>query len=79
VLSHVGKYVVPAPLEDHLCRSRYVFQAFLYGDNRNVCVALVVPEMAEVREWAQKKGVNCETDAQLLQTEAVNKLFSSEV
>lgn len=43
-----GKYVVPAPLEDILCRSEMISQCLVYGDNQMFNVVLVVPEFAEV-------------------------------
>jgi long-chain acyl-CoA synthetase len=43
-----GKYVVAAPLEDDLIRSRFISQAFMFGDNKPCTVALVVPDFIEV-------------------------------
>ena len=43
-----GKYVVPAPLEDMLCRSRFIAQAFVHGANRSHTVALLVPDFPVV-------------------------------
>ena len=44
-----GKYVVPISTEDSLTRSQYIAQALLYGDNKKYTVALLVPEMTEVK------------------------------
>lgn len=52
-----GKYVVPSLLEDYICRSRYVAQTMLYGDNRNWIVALVVPDIVEIKAWAESKKI----------------------
>ena len=45
-----GKYVVPTPLEEQLARSRYIAQAFLYGDNKPFNVALVALDWVAVAE-----------------------------
>jgi len=45
-----GKYVVPTPLEEQLARSRYIAQAFLFGDNKPHNVVLVAPDWAAVSE-----------------------------
>lgn len=45
-----GKYVVPTPIEEAFARSRFVAQAFLYGDNRPFNVALVAPDWTAVYE-----------------------------
>ncbi len=52
-----GKYVVPSLLEDYICRSRYVAQTLLYGDNRKWIVALIVPDVAEIKVWADTKNL----------------------
>jgi long-chain acyl-CoA synthetase len=38
-----GKYVVPAVLEDQLCRSKYVSQALLYGTIKTTVWLLLFP------------------------------------
>ena len=76
-----GKYVVPAPLEDMLCRSRFVLQTFIYGDNEKMNVVLIVPDMVELESWAVKHSPldEGETVTDLLNRDEVQKLLSSEV
>lgn len=74
-----GKYVVPAPLEDAICRSQFIAQALLYGDNRIHTVVLVVPELAEIRAWALKRGMEGSTLEMLCKHEAVVKLLTDEI
>jgi long-chain acyl-CoA synthetase len=77
-----GKYVVPIPLEDTLCRSQYIAQALLYGDNRPFTVALIVPNAAEIRLWAGKNqihGADSIDLAMLIQNKAVHSLITSEI
>eukprot|EP00595_Chromulina_sp_UTEXLB2642_P000701 CAMPEP_0196761274 /NCGR_PEP_ID=MMETSP1095-20130614/429_1 /TAXON_ID=96789 ORGANISM="Chromulina nebulosa, Strain UTEXLB2642" /NCGR_SAMPLE_ID=MMETSP1095 /ASSEMBLY_ACC=CAM_ASM_000446 /LENGTH=537 /DNA_ID=CAMNT_0042110559 /DNA_START=460 /DNA_END=2073 /DNA_ORIENTATION=+ len=52
-----GKYVVPTPVEDTLARSLYIAQALIYGDNKPYNVALVVPDIAEIKSWCEKRGI----------------------
>eukprot|EP01041_Mallomonas_annulata_P008863 gene8863-18361_t len=52
-----GKYVVPGPLEDGLCRSRFISQAFMVGSNKTHTVALIVPDFVELKEWAVKQNL----------------------
>ncbi len=44
-----GKFVVPAPLEDSMCRSPFIAQSFLFGDNKEFTIILVVPDVVAVR------------------------------
>ena len=74
-----GKYVVPAPLEDALCRSQFITQAFIYGDNKVYNVTLVVPDFVELRPWAEKKGIKFTDDASLIQSVEVANLLKAEL
>ena len=40
--------------------TNHASQAFLYGDNKKFNVTIVVPEMPELRAWAEKQGVSKE-------------------
>ncbi|WP_437275014.1 long-chain fatty acid--CoA ligase [Sorangium sp. So ce375] len=61
-----GKYVAPAPLEEKLKLSPLINGAMVHGDNRPFNVALIVPEMAALTEWARGEGLSFEsTDAML--------------
>lgn len=77
-----GKYVVPIPLEDTLCRSPYITQALLYGDNRPFTVALIVPNAAEIRLWAEKHQIHGAKSIDLvtlMQNEGVHSIVTSEI
>lgn len=50
-----GKYVVPAPLEDACCRSPFISQMLLYGENKPHPVALIVPSMPDIAAWYEKQ------------------------
>lgn len=74
--------MVPIPAEDAVCRSLFIAQALLYGDNRKHTVVLVVPEWAEVRAWAIKNIPNTPADvsvAALAAEPAVMTLLSTEI
>jgi long-chain acyl-CoA synthetase len=51
-----GKYVMPTPLEEQLKLSPYISSVMLYGANRPYNVALVVPNLPAIREWADRHG-----------------------
>ena len=74
-----GKYVVPAVLEDKVCRSKFISQALLYGDNKDYCVILIVPDMNEVNEWAKKRGICVQSDTELMENKIVKTMISDEI
>lgn len=51
-----GNYVAPSPLEEELQLSPFIAQAMVYGADRPHNVALVVPAIDRVLEWARKHG-----------------------
>lgn len=73
-----GKYVAPAPLEEQIQLSPYILQCMIYGDGQPHDVALIIPDMASVREWAHKHGVGGD-DQSLLKTPQVRDLIRREI
>lgn len=51
-----GKYVVPAPLEESLKMSPLINQIMIHGANKPYNVALIVPDMASLKDWAAEHG-----------------------
>ena len=81
-----GKYVAPAPLEETLCLNSFVTQAILYGDNEVFNVALIVPDIEQVRKWADEAKspeaeaakaavAGAETEVQICELPAVKDLL----
>lgn len=73
-----GKYVAPAPLEELLKLSPYIANTFVFGDNKPYNVALVVPDMKELAEWAQHHGIH-KRGSELLADDKVTALLRDEV
>jgi long-subunit acyl-CoA synthetase (AMP-forming) len=48
VTLNCDRFVVAAPLEDQLVRSRFIAQAFVFGDNKPYTIAIIVPDFIEV-------------------------------
>ncbi len=76
-----GKYVVPSPLEEKLKLSQYIANVMVHGANKPYNVALIVPDMAELREWAKKpeNGISDTSDDGLLNDPKVKNLIRQEV
>ena len=52
-----GKFVAPQKLESRLAADPSISQAFVYGDRRPYCVALIVPEAAQLRRHALEQQI----------------------
>ncbi len=76
-----GKYIVPAPIENKLVESKYIEQAIVIGDGEKFPSALIVPNYANIKEWAKEDApgiVELSKDEFLKQPE-VQKLINKEV
>jgi long-chain acyl-CoA synthetase len=73
-----GKYVAPAPLEEKLQLSAYIAQALVYGSDQPHNVALIVPDMAALKSWAEANGLTTDSAA-LLAHPHTRDLFRKEI
>jgi long-chain acyl-CoA synthetase len=73
-----GKYVAPVPLEEKLQLSPYIAQCVVFGSDRRHNVALIIPDLAAVRAWAESQGTKVDDDA-LLTEPSVRALLEQEV
>ncbi|MDF2697667.1 MAG: Long-chain-fatty-acid--CoA ligase, partial [Labilithrix sp.] len=74
-----GKYVVPTPLEEQLKLSPYILNVMVHGDNKPYNVALVVANVAAVKEWGKDNGVGESDPEKLLANAKVRTLFKQQL
>jgi len=70
-----GKKVAPQPLEGKLKTSKWVSEAVMLGDKRPYCIALLVPNFANLEAEAKEKGWPMASRRELLQAPAVRALY----
>ncbi|EMA42844.1 AMP-dependent synthetase/ligase [Halococcus saccharolyticus] len=61
-----GKNVAPGPIEDAFAQHSAVEQCMAIGDGEKFVSALIVPNEAHVREWADDEGIDLSDDSQEL-------------
>ncbi len=74
-----GKYVVPVPIEEAMKLSPWLVNVMVHGANRPFNVALVVPDMEKLKEWAKEKGLSVDPLPALLQHPDVLSLYRDEI
>ncbi|WP_226010110.1 AMP-dependent synthetase/ligase [Halomicrobium salinisoli] len=75
-----GKNVAPRPVEDALATSDRIDQSMLVGDGRSRVGALIVPNVAAVRRWADREGLDLPDDrAALCRDERVREWIGEAV
>ncbi|MEY4578182.1 MAG: hypothetical protein RL701_2885 [Pseudomonadota bacterium] len=73
-----GKYVAPIPLEEALSLSPHIVQAVVYGSERKYNVALIVPDVPSLTQWATQNGADASPEG-LLSDPKVVRLLETEV
>ncbi len=71
-----GKKVAPQPLEGRLKTSRWISEAIMLGDQRPYCVALLVPNFANLETEAKAKGWTFASRRELLKSASVRALYA---
>ena len=66
IVLSTGKNVAPGPLEDAFAASEVVEQAMVVGDGEKFVGALLVPNEAHVRSWADDAGIELPDESQAL-------------
>ena len=70
-----GKFVAPQKLEQRFITDPYISQAFIYGDRRPYCVALIVPNLQRVTDYAKIHGLSFASFGELLHAPAIHQML----
>ncbi|MDE6340593.1 MAG: long-chain fatty acid--CoA ligase [Muribaculaceae bacterium] len=60
-----GKYIAPQMMESRLAENKYIDEVAVIGDQRKFVTALVVPNLSQLRRWAEKEGIPSEDSVAL--------------
>lgn len=75
-----GKYIAPQAVENKMKESAFIEQMMVTGgDDRKYIAALIVPSFVLLKEWAKEKGIQAESNHQLIEHPQVIELFEKEV
>ena len=70
-----GKFVAPQKLEGRFLNEPQISQAFVYGDRRPYCVALIVPSKRALEDLARRHGLERQSPADIVKHPAVQAYF----
>lgn len=74
-----GKYIAPQMLESRLAENKYIDEVAVIGDQRKYVTALVVPNLSQLRAWANHKHISTEDTEQMLKNPKVYEFMMSQV
>lgn len=75
IITAGGKNIAPQPIENELKMDKYVSSAFVYGDRKPYLIALIVPNLERMLEFAKEKHIHYYELDDLVMHEPVQKLF----
>lgn len=79
IVTSGGKNIAPQPLEVLLSNDRYISQAVIQGDKRNYLVAMVVPDLEALGQFAKESSLDYASPEELLAMPVVRDLFAARV
>ncbi|MBW2637604.1 MAG: AMP-binding protein [Deltaproteobacteria bacterium] len=79
IVTSGGKNISPSNIENSLLASGFIEQVAVIGDNRKFLAALIVPAFASLESWAKEKDISFGSRKELVENEAVIKLYEKEI
>jgi long-chain acyl-CoA synthetase len=79
IITAGGKNIAPQPIENALKMDKYVSSAFVHGDRKPYLMALIVPNLERLLEFAKERHINYYDIDNLVMNESVQKLFEMRV
>lgn len=74
-----GKYIAPLMIENKIKESRFVEQSMVVGENQKFASALIVPSLANFREYCKDHGIAWTSNDEMSQHEALRKLINDHI
>lgn len=74
-----GKYIAPQLLESRLAENKYIDETAVIGDQRKYVTALVVPNLSQLRPWAEKHGVATDDTERMLREPKVYDFMMKQI
>jgi long-chain acyl-CoA synthetase len=79
IVTSGGKNVAPQPIENLLVTSKYIEQSVVLGDKRKYCTAFIVPNLTNLKAYAEKNSISYQNEEELLKNSAINQLIRQEI
>ncbi len=74
-----GKYIAPQLLESRLAENKFIDETAVIGDQRKYVTALVVPNLSQLRAWAEKHGIDTSDTETMLRNPKVYDFMMKQV
>jgi long-chain acyl-CoA synthetase len=79
IVTSGGKNIAPQPIENLFITSKYIEQSVVLGDKRKYCTAFIVPNMDNLKLFAEKGELSYTDEDDLLNKSEVYSLIRKEI
>lgn len=70
-----GKYIAPQQIENLLNSDKYIDQSAVIGNDRKFVTALIVPDFAALREYAEMNKISVSSNEELIAKPQIKKFY----
>lgn len=74
-----GKWIAPQPIENKLNASKFIDMSVVFGENRKLPGALIVPDFLFLKNWCERNKIKFTTMDEILKNEAVRERYKKEI
>ncbi len=74
-----GKYIAPQMLESRLAENKFIDEAAIIGDQRKYVSALIVPNLSQLRRWAEGEHIDTEPTEKLCKDPKVIEFMMKQI
>ncbi|MDE7181151.1 MAG: long-chain fatty acid--CoA ligase [Muribaculaceae bacterium] len=74
-----GKYIAPQMMESRLAENKYIDEVAVIGDQRKYVTALVVPNLSQLRAWAEQHKIPTDDTETLMKNPVVIDFYMKEI
>ncbi len=74
-----GKWIAPQPIENKLNTSNFIDTSVVFGENRKVAGALIVPNFNYLKNWCKRKKIKFKSKESIVQNKAVIERYKKEI
>jgi len=79
IITSSGKNIAPQHIEELICKSAYIDQCFLLGDNREFCTALISPDFEALKKLADTFEIKYSSEPELIANEKIINTIKNEI
>lgn len=74
-----GKYINPQQIEEEFCKSPFIENMVVFGENKKFAAALISPDFVYLKSWCQQHKIPYTSNEEIIKNQEVLQRFQKEV